>query len=177
MGCDPFESIEPYRLMAVTAATMSVHLWFLRVGLICSIWQQTSSRHVVRQRVQRRKWRQDVVCQWAAAERMGDRQREGGGYKERQAEIKQKKADFFNLLWICLIYNFITCYQWQNKSRAPNISCSSRGIEIEDNIHRTMSIQCGLFSFSQRIHMACVHWPGLSCSPARLAQIQLLLCL
>jgi len=93
MGCDSFESIEPYRLTAVTPATMSVHLGSLGVSLICSIWQQTSSCHVVRQRVHRRKWRQDVVCQWVAAESKGDRQWWGGGYKERQAKIKQKKND------------------------------------------------------------------------------------
>lgn len=61
-SCDPLKSIVPYRLTAITALSVPVHLG---TGLICSIWQQTRSQHLVCQWVRSREMMVDVDCQLA----------------------------------------------------------------------------------------------------------------
>lgn len=60
MSCDPLKSIFPYRLTAIIAP--SVPRW---TDLICSIWQQTWSQHLVCQWVRRCEMMVDVDCQLA----------------------------------------------------------------------------------------------------------------
>lgn len=72
MSCDPLKSIVPYRLTAITALSVPVHLG---TGLICSIWQQTRSQHLVCQWVRRREMMVDVDCQLAPR---GRRRKEDG---------------------------------------------------------------------------------------------------
>ncbi len=125
MRCDPFESIEPYRLTAVTAATTSVHLGSLRVSLICSIWQQTSSRHVVRQRVCGHKWMLSVSQQLSSGWET-DREREVDLNRQRYNkkgwwDIGGRDSAGFFFHNKCVIYKFITCYQWQNERKAAAV--------------------------------------------------------
>lgn len=178
MWCDPFESIEPYRLTAVTAATGCR----FTSGPLESAWFvafDNKHRHAtwfVRESVSVNEGRTLTVSEQQHRGWETDRERGMEMKRDRQRQNRDRRMEksrfLFNSKYV--IYNFIACFQRLSKGKEfPAV--------VEELKFKTASTtpwaSCDGFSSSQRIHMACVHWPGFSCSPACLAQIQLLLCL
>lgn len=145
-SCDPLKSIVPYRLTAITALSVPVHLG---TGLICSIWQQTRSQHLVCQWVRSREMMVDVDCQLAPRGRR--RKEDGQAVIMARIYARNIRSDLALTATALIlskeqeyIYNYCCC------------------------IHRFLEFPSLRLP---REFITSVSWTGFSSPPARLAQI------